>query len=74
MSQEWLKQLAELSNDKNLRKRAQQMQKAQPSSVRQTAGRQRSLVGAAFGVFMSLTGEAGWPGSVLMVGAVAMPT
>jgi hypothetical protein len=66
MSQEWLKQLAELSNDKNLRKRAQQMQKAQPSSVRQTAGRQRSLVGAAFGFFFR------WLFLFALVEAVAM--
>ena len=51
MSQEWLKQLAELSNDKDLRKRAQQMQKAQRTTVRPGGGRQRSLVGAAFGHF-----------------------
>ena len=53
MSQEWLKQLAELSNDKELRKRAQQLQKkaARPSTVREAGGRQRSLVGAAFGHF-----------------------
>lgn len=51
MSQEWLKQLAELSNDKDLRKRAQQMQKAQRSAARQGGGRRRSLLGAAFGFF-----------------------
>ncbi len=51
MSQEWLKQLAELSNDKDLRQRAQKVQKAQRSTVRQADGRQRSLVGAAFGFF-----------------------
>ncbi len=50
MSQEWLKQLAELSNDKDLRKRAQQMQKAQRTAA-QGGGRQRSLLGAAFGHF-----------------------
>jgi hypothetical protein len=51
MSQEWLKQLAELSNDKDLRKRAQKLEKAQHTSVRQSGGRQRGLVGAAFGHF-----------------------
>jgi hypothetical protein len=51
MSQEWLKQLAELSNDKDLRKRAQQMQKTQRSTVRQSGGGQSSLFGAAFGHF-----------------------
>jgi hypothetical protein len=66
MSQEWLKQLAELSNDKDLRKRAQQMQKAQRSSVRQTAGRQRSLVGAVFGFFFR------WLFLFALVEAVAM--
>ena len=33
MSQEWLKQLAELSNDKDLRKRAEQLQKQQRQRV-----------------------------------------
>jgi len=51
MSQEWLKQLAELSNDKDLRKRAQQQQKAQRAAPRQASSRQRSLLGAAFGHF-----------------------
>jgi hypothetical protein len=51
MSQEWLKQLAELSNDKELRKRAQNLEKAQRTTVRPAGGRQRGLVGAAFGHF-----------------------
>jgi hypothetical protein len=51
MSQEWLKQLAELSNDKELRKRAQKLEKAQRTTVRPAAGRQRGLVGAVFGHF-----------------------
>lgn len=54
MSQEWLKQLAELSNDKDLVKRAQQMQKAQKAqraTARPGGGPQRSLVGAVFGSF-----------------------
>jgi hypothetical protein len=51
MSQEWLKQLAELSNDKDLRKRAQKLEKAQRTTVRTNDGRQRGLVGAAFGHF-----------------------
>lgn len=51
MSQEWLKQLAELSNDKELRKRAQKLEKAQRTTARPAAGRQRGLVGAAFGHF-----------------------
>jgi hypothetical protein len=52
MSQEWLKQLAELSNDKELRKRAQKLEKAQRhSAARQTTGPQRGLLGAAFGHF-----------------------
>jgi hypothetical protein len=66
MSQEWLKQLAELSNDKDLRKRAKQMQKAQSTSVRQTTGRQRSLVGAVFGFFFR------WLFLFALVEAVAM--
>jgi hypothetical protein len=55
MSQEWLKKLAELSNDKELAKRAQQLQ--QKAERRQAArpapegGQRRSLVGAAFGYF-----------------------
>jgi hypothetical protein len=58
MSQEWLKQLAELSNDKDLLKRAQQMQKAQKAqrtaarqAARQGGGPQGSLLGALFGSF-----------------------
>jgi len=51
MSQEWLKQLAELSNDKELRKRAQKLEKAQRTTVRPADGRQRGLVGAVFGHF-----------------------
>ncbi len=51
MSQEWLKQLAELSNDKDLRKRAQQMQKARRPPARPGGGPQRSLLGAVFGSF-----------------------
>jgi hypothetical protein len=66
MSQEWLKQLAELSNDKDLRKRVKQMQKAQSTSVRQTTGRQRSLVGAVFGFFFR------WLFLFALVEAVAM--
>jgi hypothetical protein len=66
MSQEWLKQLAELSNDKDLRKRAKQMQKAQSTSVHQTTGRQRSLVGAVFGFFFR------WLFLFALVEAVAM--
>jgi hypothetical protein len=57
MSQEWLKQLAELSNDKELRKRAQKLEKVQrqaaarPSAASRATGPQRSLVGAVFGHF-----------------------
>jgi hypothetical protein len=49
MSEEWLKKLAELSNDKQLMQRAQQMKKqsAGHSASRSTGG--RSLFGAAFG-------------------------
>jgi len=48
MSEEWLKKLAELSNDKNLVKRAQQMQKR--SAGRSSGGdSRRSLFSAAFG-------------------------
>jgi hypothetical protein len=65
MSQEWLKQRPAVGRQ-DLRKRAQQMQKAQPSSVRQTAGRQRSLVGAAFGFFFR------WLFLFALVEAVAM--
>jgi len=53
MSQEWLKKLAEVSNDKELLKRAQQLEKKaqrQPAA-RRPAGPQRSLFGAAFGHF-----------------------
>jgi hypothetical protein len=48
MSEEWLKKLAELSNDKQLMQRAQQMKK---QSAGHSAGRSsgRSLFGAAFG-------------------------
>jgi len=54
MSQEWLKQLAELSNDKELRKRAQQLEKKsqRASAARPAAGGQRSLVGAVVGHFV----------------------
>lgn len=54
MSQEWLKKLAELSNDKDLLKRAQQMQAraAQAPKPRPAAGgSRRGLFGAAFGSF-----------------------
>lgn len=54
MSQEWLKKLAELSNDKELVKRAQQMhaRAAQAPKPRPAAGgSQRGLFGAAFGAF-----------------------
>lgn len=54
MSQEWLKQLAELSNDKELRKRAQKLEKKaqRQTTVRQAgSGSGRSLIGAAFGHF-----------------------
>jgi hypothetical protein len=54
MSQEWLKQLAELSNDKELRKRAQQLEKkAQrgPAARPAAGGPRRSLLGAAVGHF-----------------------
>src|SRR5262249_27874163 len=46
-----LREMAELSNGKNLRKRAQQMQKAQRAAPRQGGNPQRSLLGAAFGHF-----------------------
>ena len=49
MSEEWLKKLAELSNDKQLMKRAQQMQRQ--SASRGSGGRQGSLFGAAFGTW-----------------------
>lgn len=54
MSQEWLKKLAELSNDKDLAKRAQQMQaRAAPAPKPRPAadGPRRGLFGAAFGSF-----------------------
>jgi hypothetical protein len=55
MSQEWLKKLAEISNDPNLMKRAQQLEQraAAAPARRQSAatGRRRSLFGAAFGSF-----------------------
>lgn len=56
MSQEWLKKLAELSNDKELVKRAEQFQQkaAQRAAMRRTqpaAPRRRSLLGAAVGHF-----------------------
>jgi len=51
MAQEWLKQLAELSNEKDQRKRAQRPKQAQRSASRQAAAGGRSLLGAAFGHF-----------------------
>ena len=57
MSQEWLKKLAEISNDKELLKRAQQLEKKaprqapRPSAAGRATDPQRSLVGAAFGHF-----------------------
>jgi len=56
MSQEWLKKLAELSNDKDLAKRAEQLQRkaAQRAPARPGASAavpRRSLFGAAFGHF-----------------------
>lgn len=51
MSQEWLKQLAELSNEKDRRKRAQRPKQAQRSASRRAAAGGRSLFGAAFGHF-----------------------
>ncbi|MGE0119505.1 MAG: hypothetical protein AB7S71_08815 [Dongiaceae bacterium] len=56
MSQEWLKKLAELSNDKDLVKRAERLQRkaAQRARARQqpsAAAPRRSLLGAAFGHF-----------------------
>lgn len=53
MSQEWLKKLAEISNDKELLKRAQQLEKKaqRQSAAGRPAGPRRSLVGAAFGHF-----------------------
>jgi len=54
MSQEWLKKLAELSNDKDLVKRAQQtQQQARQAQPRRAAGAapRRGLFGAAFGFF-----------------------
>jgi hypothetical protein len=56
MSQEWLKKLAELSNDKELAKRAQQLeQKAErrhASRQPPSGGPSRSLFAAAFGYFI----------------------
>lgn len=52
MSQEWLKKLAELSNDKQLAKRAQELQqraKAERRRDQPSASARRSLFGAAFG-------------------------
>jgi hypothetical protein len=55
MSQEWLKKLAELSNDKELLKRAQQLQqkaeRRRDPPAANTGGSRRSLLGAAFGYF-----------------------
>ena len=54
MSQEWLKKLAELSNDKDLVKRAQQMQARVASAPKPrpaAGGPRRGLFGAAFGSF-----------------------
>jgi hypothetical protein len=52
MSQEWLKKLAELSNDKELVKRAQALQQQKAERRRETRpGGRRSLFGAAFGYF-----------------------
>jgi hypothetical protein len=55
MSQEWLKKLAELSNDKDLVKRAERLQRkaAQRAPMRQSSvtAPRRSLLGAAFGHF-----------------------
>jgi hypothetical protein len=51
MSQEWLKQLAELSNEKDKRKHAQRPKQAQSAVSRQAAAGGRSLFGAAFGHF-----------------------
>ncbi len=54
MSQEWLKKLAELSNDKEVAKRAQQLQQARQRAAarpRPADRPRRSLFGAAFGHF-----------------------
>jgi hypothetical protein len=54
MSQEWLKKLAELSNDKELARRAQELQqraKAERRRDQPSGGARRSLFGAAFGYF-----------------------
>src|SRR5262249_59611863 len=53
MSQEWLKKLAEVSNDKELMKRAQKLEKAQrrQTTGRPASGQSRTLFGAAFGFF-----------------------
>lgn len=55
MSQEWLKKLAELSNDKELAKRAQQLQqkaeRRQSSGPGPGGGPRRSLFGVVFGYF-----------------------
>jgi hypothetical protein len=58
MSQEWLKKLAELSNDKELVKRVEQLQRRAPSPAAATARRnpagppRRSLPRAVFGHFL----------------------
>src|SRR5215831_7860127 len=49
MSEEWLKKLAELSNDKQLMQRARQMQKQSASRSSSSRPGGRSLFGAAFG-------------------------
>jgi hypothetical protein len=55
MSQEWLKKLAELSNDKELAKRAQELQqraeRRQPAQRHDGGRARRSLLGAVFGYF-----------------------
>ena len=51
MSQEWLKQLAELSNEKDKRKHAQRPKQAPRPVSRPAASGGRSLIGAAFGHF-----------------------
>jgi len=51
MSQEWLKQLAELSNEKDKRKRVQLLKPSQRAASRPAAAGGRSLFGAAFGHF-----------------------
>jgi hypothetical protein len=52
MSQEWLKKLAELSNDKELAKRAQQLEQKAERRQASGGGPRRSLFGAAFGYFI----------------------